>query len=322
MTKKLERWRLLGVCLFAAAALGVVVWFVLVGQSATTVENAVWLSGSEGPVLLVHERLARDSDSGSYTVNRMLQVDPRTGRVRRQSNIEVEKDAPLTVMSGRGSHYFAYQGDAWQGTYTLLGLDDSGQSIKSLEPQYPSVLAPWYNYAPLRDGLLLVESDDKHVWQIDIVSKLASDVTGRATILRFTGAPFFGCYTDQLSELHWHFKEIPSERHSQRDMGLYADERLILKGLRYPRFACDAVRGPVKIGSDPILLETAPVTYSLLDEQGQRRWSWSPPALEPDTQQPADIFEAWAFEGGVILRTNRLFVSLDPHGKERWRLSR
>ena len=125
-----------------------------------------------------------------------------------------------------------------------------------------------------------------------------------------------------MSEPHWHFKELVRDGRSRKEDGLYSDERLLLQGLRYPRFACDRVKGPVRIGSEPILLETAPVTYSLLDELGQRRWSWSPPPMQRDLRQPSDIYEAWAFEGGVILRTNRLFVSLDQHGKERWRALR
>jgi hypothetical protein len=299
-------------------------------QPASSVGNALWYEGAGGPRLLVMESLGRSGDTESYTVNRLVALDPATGAQTDTWVLETSDDRGLLLWAARGPWVWTLGGDSWHPELAVRKPGEEPIAVGDLAGRFPQIAGPWAGAIVTEEGLLRVESDDKKRWEIDLAADTARERPDLSEIGNgWSGADNAGCYsaTWTWGDVTYAFAEREAARHSQRDhwalitarpeeYGQLTELSEVAPGFSLPSFACNDTSGPVSLGQDALVIEhdDGP-RFSRMDHTGQRKWSWKAPETE-------GAVEAWPVAGGVVVRTGRTFTSLDGEGKVRWGVGR
>ena len=278
-------------------------------QSADRIPYAVWATTPSGDRLILHEQLDRSSDNGSWTVERMVAIDPLTGAAADPWFAKLEGDDRVVLRGARGSSLWFQVGPAF---FVVPSTGGAPRPLTSLAAAYPSVPAPWYSAGVDSEGLVRVEADDRSHWSIDVSTQVAvkdaSAPEGWRPATQWPGP------SGMLG-----FVDVPTQRHS--DQAHYAlapvDEYGGVAGaplttrFETPLFLGQAV---IEAGGCALVAERASVTC--VDRSGARGWSWAVP------EGPVTQWAAWPFEGGALIRTDRRFTLLSREGQVRWSLVR
>jgi hypothetical protein len=173
----MRRQRLLAVVTSIFMGLGG--WFAIFScdakQQATRIQNAVWVTTLAGPRLAVHEQLDRSSDDGSWTVERMILLDPLTGAPDEPWYAHFDGDERAVLKSARGGFLWFQVGFGSMAPYFLVpATGGKSVAVQSLESEYAAVPKPWYSVTVGGDGLISVEADDRTQWQIDVGNHTAT----------------------------------------------------------------------------------------------------------------------------------------------------
>ncbi|MDP2274915.1 MAG: hypothetical protein Q8K32_29505 [Archangium sp.] len=278
-------------------------------SAADRIPSAVWVATPEGARLVVHEQIDRSSDTGSWTVDRMVAIDPQTGVVGEPWFVKFDGDEQVVLQGTRGRSLWFQAGKEFFVVPTVGGVL---RPLRSLAAQYPVVPAPWYSVNVDSEGLVRVEADDRSHWHIDVstqrAEKDASAPVGWRPSTQWAGA------SGRLG-----FVDVPTQRHSDQAHFALApvDEYGGLAGaplesrFESPRFLGQEV---IEVRGCAVVAERASVTC--LDRSGARGWSWAVP------EGAVTQWAAWPFEEGALVRSDRRFTLLSREGQVRWTLLR
>jgi hypothetical protein len=278
-------------------------------QTADRIQNAVWATTPAGPRLVLHEQIDRSSDNGSWTVERIVLIDPLTGVPTEPWFAHFDGEERAVLHNARGGFLWFQVGFGSLSPFFLVPAT-GGKSVplSALPSQYPAVTAPWYSATVGGDGLIYVEADDRTSWHIDVGTHTAS--------------------LDAKAPVGWHpamqweglgFIDAPTQRHS--DLAHYALSQVdeyggavgapIAAGFTNPRFLGEGV---IHVGERALIADGASVVT--IDRVGARGWSWAVP------EGKVEQWAAWPVDGGALVRTDRRFTLLAPNGEVRWTLVR
>lgn len=288
-------------------------WFTVAScdsrQSADRIQNAVWATTPAGPRLAVHEQIDRSSDNGSWTVERVILIDPLAGVTGEPWFAHFDSEERGVLMSARGGFLWFQVGFGSGSPYFRVpATGGKAVPLMSLASEYPAVPKPWYSASVGSDGLLYVEADDRTHWHIDVGTHTASlDPTppvGWRPALQWEGLGFVDAPTQRHSDTaHWALAPVD-------EYGGVAGAA-IAAGFTSPRFLGERV---ILIGERALVADGASVVT--IDRAGARGWSWTAP------EGAVEHFAAWEVEGGALVRTDRRFTLLGANGEVRWTLVR
>ncbi len=278
-------------------------------QAADRVSFAVWATTPAGARVILHEQLDRSNDSDSWTVNRMVAIDPLTGAVSDPWFVHFESDDRVVLRGARGSSLWFQVGAE---SFVVPAAGGAPLPLASLAAQYPLIPAPWYSATVDVEGLVRVEADDRSHWHIDMGTQLAERDTsapeGWRPATQWAGA------SGALG-----FVDVPVQRHSDQAHWALApvDEYGGVAGAPLAsRFESPVFLGAqvIEVGGRALVGERASVTC--IDRSGARGWAWAVP------EGTAEQWAAWPVEGGALVRTDRRFTLLGGDGQVRWSVVR
>lgn len=288
-------------------------WFAISScdsrQSADRIQNVVWATTPAGPRLVVHEQIDRSSDNGSWTVERIILIDPLTGVPAEPWFAHFDTEERGVLQCARGGFLWFQVGFGSSSPYFLLpSTGGTPVPVTALASEYPAVPKPWYSATVGSDGLIYVEADDRTRWHVDVGTH--------------TATPDLAVPAGWRPPAQWGglgFVDVPTQRHSDpAHWGLAPVDEYggvagapIAAGFTNPRFLGENV---ILIDDRALIVDGASVTT--IDRTGARGWSWSAP--EGTVENAA----AWPVEGGALVRTDRRFTLLAPNGEVRWTLVR
>lgn len=297
-----------------------------------TVQGAHWYEeGGRASILVSGNRYESPDTGESYYRFGWRMFDVETGESHhaawyaRSTGFPVGEGAPKVL--GVIGHQVVYLGD--EGIETRATADGTGHGLDSLAARFPNIARPWFSSRFVPPRYLMVESDDRRKYRIDLGSRSAADITDAPP--NYDPPACNGLDWPQPDGWVWTFVEAPPARHSDPNRYALARAHRVEYGqlrdvtnldLRttFAMVPCDGHGDGVVLFPDGSVLLTIwsgtprRVGFAKLGTDQRIAWQWLS-EVEPD---PNLVVRAFSHRGGAIVVVGSTITSLGPDGRVRW----